>query len=233
MNKVALKILLPALLAGVLVAGCASPPPRLDLEGARILVARAYAVGADHLAVDSYQKAYEALREGETHLARGDQIRARESFVLSEHFAREAIRQAEREKARLEEELRAREAASRDQQTAVAVAPRPPELPMARPSVPPAAPPPRPAPPAVPALPEPVRAYDVREGDTLWIIAARPEVYGDPLLWPLLYKANRDQIRDPRQVYLGQVLDVPRNVSEAELEDVRAQARQSEIFPLP
>lgn len=232
MTKVSLTILLPALLAGFLVAGCASSPPRLDLEGARILVARAYAVGADHLAADSYQKAFDALREGETQLARGDQVRARESFVLSEHFAREAIRQAEREKARLEEELRAREAASLDQPPTVAVAPRPAEIPRARPSTPPATPP-RPAPAVVPAPPEPVRAYDVREGDTLWIIAARPEVYGDPLLWPLLYKANRDQIRDPRQVYLGQVLDVPRNVSEAELEDVRAQARQSEIFPLP
>ena len=49
--------------------------------------------------------------------------------------------------------------------------------------------------------------YEVREGDTLWSIAE--EVLGDPSLWPALYRANRDRIKDPRQVYPGQRLSVP------------------------
>jgi hypothetical protein len=72
----------------------------------------------------------------------------------------------------------------------------------------------------------------VQAGDTLWLIASRPEVYGDPLLWPVLYRANRDQIKDPRRVYEGQTLEVPRNMTDADLDEAREQARQSEIFPI-
>ncbi len=50
-------------------------------------------------------------------------------------------------------------------------------------------------------------AYRVEEGDTLWGIAET--VLGDPSLWPALYRANRDRIKDPREVYPGQRLTVP------------------------
>jgi nucleoid-associated protein YgaU len=49
--------------------------------------------------------------------------------------------------------------------------------------------------------------HDVQRGDTLATIAA--ETLGDPSLWPALYRANRDQIRDPDLIYPGQVLLVP------------------------
>lgn len=74
--------------------------------------------------------------------------------------------------------------------------------------------------------------HTVTEGETLWSIAARRDIYGDALLWPLLYKANRDQIKDPRQIYPGQVLSIPRDVSEAEKEESRQKARASDVFPL-
>ena len=80
-----------------------------------------------------------------------------------------------------------------------------------------------------PALPS---HYTVTDGETLWIIAALKEIYQDALLWPLLYRANRDQIKDPRQVYGGQTLTIPRNQSEAEIAEARASARKSGIFPL-
>jgi nucleoid-associated protein YgaU len=32
---------------------------------------------------------------------------------------------------------------------------------------------------------------------------------GDPTLWPLLYRANRDQIKDPSLLYPGQRLTIP------------------------
>ena len=49
--------------------------------------------------------------------------------------------------------------------------------------------------------------YVVREGDTLWTIASQE--IGDPTLWPALYLANRDQIKDPARVYPGQELAIP------------------------
>ncbi|WP_052446151.1 LysM peptidoglycan-binding domain-containing protein [Geoalkalibacter ferrihydriticus] len=194
-------------------------------------MARAYSLGADHLAIESYQAAFAALAQGEGHIARGDHAQAREAFAVAEHFAREAILAAQAEKLRMEEEFRAREQVERERQTTEAPV-RPTPKPQTLPSAPPSTVAPSPAPAVSAPPPTPVSVYDVQFGDTLWLIAARPEVYGDPLLWPLLYKSNRDQIKDPRQVYTGQTLDVPRNVSEREKEEVRAQARQSELFPV-
>ena len=47
----------------------------------------------------------------------------------------------------------------------------------------------------------------VESGDTLSKIAARE--LGHPGLWPELYRANRDRIKDPERVYPGQELTVP------------------------
>jgi nucleoid-associated protein YgaU len=52
--------------------------------------------------------------------------------------------------------------------------------------------------------------YTVRRGETLPQIAGRTEIYNDASLWPLIYRANRDQIRDPKQLWPGQVLTIPR-----------------------
>lgn len=85
-------------------------------------------------------------------------------------------------------------------------------------------------PPPQPTL-SPSPNYIVGNGETLWSIAARSNIYADALLWPLLYQANRDQIRDPRQIYPGQTLSIPRNASEAQKEEAREVARRSKIFP--
>ena len=73
-------------------------------------------------------------------------------------------------------------------------------------------------------------SYTVSEGELLWTIAKRADVYGDPLLWPLLYQANRDQIKDPRKIYAGQTLTIPRNTGEEEREKARNLAKKSDIF---
>src|SRR5699024_3443934 len=39
--------------------------------------------------------------------------------------------------------------------------------------------------------------YTVRAGDSLWDIAGRPTVYGNPLEWPLIYLENSGSINDP------------------------------------
>jgi nucleoid-associated protein YgaU len=47
----------------------------------------------------------------------------------------------------------------------------------------------------------------VQPGETLSIIAQ--ERWGDSSLWTVLYKANRDQIKDPARIYPGQELSIP------------------------
>jgi hypothetical protein len=68
--------------------------------------------------------------------------------------------------------------------------------------------------------------YTVRRGETLPQIAARPELYNDVALWPLIYRANRDQIRDPYQLWPGQVLKIPRSFSRDEALEARRQAHR-------
>ncbi len=50
----------------------------------------------------------------------------------------------------------------------------------------------------------------VRKGETLKSIARDSKLYGDESYWELIYKANRDQIRDPRILYPGQQLYLPK-----------------------
>lgn len=52
--------------------------------------------------------------------------------------------------------------------------------------------------------------YIVKEGDSLWKIAGKKEIYGDPFKWEMLYTANRDVIKNPHRIYPGQILIIPR-----------------------
>lgn len=63
--------------------------------------------------------------------------------------------------------------------------------------------------------------HTVKRGETLPQIAALAEVYGDASLWPLLYRANRDQIRDPRVLWPGQQLKIPRNLDKNDINEAR------------
>lgn len=51
------------------------------------------------------------------------------------------------------------------------------------------------------------RVHVVQPGESLWQIAA--VVAGNPHRWPELYRANRDQIKDPAHLYVGQRLAIP------------------------
>jgi nucleoid-associated protein YgaU len=64
-------------------------------------------------------------------------------------------------------------------------------------------------------------AYTVRRGETLPQIAGRAEIYNDAALWPIIYRANRDQIRDPRRLWPGQVLVIPRHFTRDEAMEAR------------
>ena len=53
-------------------------------------------------------------------------------------------------------------------------------------------------------------SHVVTKGECLWWIAEYQQVYNDPFMWPLIYKANRDIIKNPDLIYAGQTLEVPR-----------------------
>lgn len=45
--------------------------------------------------------------------------------------------------------------------------------------------------------------------DCLWNIAGNIEIYADPFMWPKIWQANKDQIRNPDIIHPGQVLTIP------------------------
>lgn len=75
--------------------------------------------------------------------------------------------------------------------------------------------------------------YVVKKNETLPGIAARHDIYNDSYMWPLIYKANRDQIKDPKSVYVGQDLKIPRNVSTEEIIEARREAGAPDPEKIP
>ena len=61
-------------------------------------------------------------------------------------------------------------------------------------------------------------SYTVMSGDNLWNISAKGDIYANPYQWPLIYKANRSQIKDADLIYSGQVLDIDRNASSSDVD---------------
>jgi nucleoid-associated protein YgaU len=53
-------------------------------------------------------------------------------------------------------------------------------------------------------------SYTVQKGDSLWSIAAKPEVYGKASQWRRIFDANRDLLKTPDQVRQGMTLKIPR-----------------------
>jgi hypothetical protein len=54
-----------------------------------------------------------------------------------------------------------------------------------------------------------VISYTVQRGDHLWGIARKAEHYGNGFAWPVIYRANRDQIKNPDLIYPDQNFQVP------------------------
>lgn len=67
--------------------------------------------------------------------------------------------------------------------------------------------------------------YVVVPGDHLWGISAKPTIYGNPYHWPLLYKANSHQIRDPDLIHPGQDLTIRRAWDRGEVDAAVTHAR--------
>ncbi len=65
----------------------------------------------------------------------------------------------------------------------------------------------------------------VVKDDTLWDLSASDGVYGDPFMWPLIYKKNRDQIQDPDLIEIGWRLDYLTNYTRKDREAAQRAAR--------
>lgn len=63
-----------------------------------------------------------------------------------------------------------------------------------------------------------VTSYSVVGGDNLWSISGKENVYGNSYQWPLIYKTNRDKIKDADLIYPGQVFDIDQNASASQID---------------
>lgn len=234
-------------IAVAVLAGCAKPP-LAELETARYLVHHAAEVGAADWSPGEYELARDALAAAEQQMARQQYRTAARTISLAQRYAEAArieseqavVRLAELERQRAEKANRQQEQFQRELAEKLEMAQRQRELEQSRQheearqaaaraaSATTAATPQIPSPPPV----EPVRVerYEVRAGQNLAEIASLPEVYGDGLLWPLIYRANRDQIKTPREIAPGQVLDIPRDKNNEELEAARREALELNLF---
>lgn len=230
------RTLFTILILTLLVPACARPPER-ELQQARATLAKAYSAGAPRFATDEYQAARSALADAEDLVRRGNYSLAKEILPFAEAHAQRAVAKVLEEQTNLElRKIREVKPPALPTTAAPVEQPKPPPTPQTKaaistpPAIVPAKIKPAPAPVPPPPPSPPLRTYRVGEGETLMTIAARREIYADGLLWPLLYRANRDQIKDPKRIYPGQNLSIPRDLSEAEKEDARDKARSLDIF---
>ncbi|MDR1396569.1 MAG: LysM peptidoglycan-binding domain-containing protein [Desulfarculales bacterium] len=89
---------------------------------------------------------------------------------------------------------------------------------------------PQSTPPPPPLLPT---TYTVEKCDDLWSISAKANIYNDPMYWPCILNANKDQIRDPNRIKEGQILTIPRNLTSSEMAGCRAEAARFPKYVIP
>jgi hypothetical protein len=80
--------------------------------------------------------------------------------------------------------------------------------------------------------------YTVLKGDYLWKISKKPEIYNDPIKWTWIYTKNRDIIKNPNIIHIGQELKIFREVLENEYmvkkgDDLKKIAGLPEIYNDP
>ncbi|MFQ6021254.1 MAG: LysM peptidoglycan-binding domain-containing protein [Acidiferrobacterales bacterium] len=79
---------------------------------------------------------------------------------------------------------------------------------------------------------EGLTTYTVVSGDNLWDISSYRVIYGNPYQWPLIYKANTDQIDDADLIFPNQVLVIPRDSSASEIDAAIHHARNRGAWTL-
>jgi nucleoid-associated protein YgaU len=234
------------LIVVIVLAGCAQPPVA-NLEDVRSVVAHAYASGAARYAPGEYQLASSALIAAEQQVKNGDTRKALNTLELARRYSSEALnitlehkkqlaleQQRLAEEKRLDEErkelLRERELElqrqvllKKQQELKDAAAKERKKIKVETKVVKKV---------VVPKVSKPlsVGRIEVMPGEDLAAIAARPEVYKDALLWPLIYRANRDQIKDPKEIFAGQIFVIPRDKNRDDEDAARHEAKTLNLF---
>lgn len=75
------------------------------------------------------------------------------------------------------------------------------------------------------APPEPI-TYVVSKNDSLWKIAAKDSVYGDPWLWPLILRNNSNLIKSADQISPGLILSIEMEPSVVDIDIATQHAKQ-------
>ena len=70
------------------------------------------------------------------------------------------------------------------------------------------------------------KRHKVNRGESLWTISARPDIYANPFLWPLIWQTNKDTVKNPSNVREGQVLKIRPNPTVNEVVDAVTYARE-------
>jgi nucleoid-associated protein YgaU len=230
MRFLAKKLVLMAVLPACLVSACSRSVP-LWREDAGMVLDRARTHGADTLLPAEFKSVEDTFVKGEILFLQKEQKEANTYFrlawtkgkLLEDNLAAEKLRMAEAARLKAEAEKRDREL----QKFVMEVQQRPmPEkvevevAPEARKKVE--------KPRQIKEKPQPAY-HTVKRGETLPQIAAQPDVYNDHTLWPLIYRANRDQIRDPRHIWPGQVLRIPRNIGRDDIAEARRYGQEKPL----
>jgi nucleoid-associated protein YgaU len=55
------------------------------------------------------------------------------------------------------------------------------------------------------------KTWKLQYGECLWTLAAKEEIYKDPLKWPRIWRGNEQLIEDPDWVLAGWTINIPRD----------------------
>lgn len=225
------------LIAVSLMAGCATtPPPQLD--SAHRAIKAAQQEEAATYAAQEFCQAQRALAKGQAHLRQQNTDQAIKSLEQAKRIAqdakvkaisqKQAVQHYQQQLHQLDSETRINTLKKNLAKAETQKAACSPKQPTAPEKIAPTVTKKTTVKPK-PAQPK-ITIYTVGDGENLYAIAAKQRVYNEGLLWPLIYRANRDQIKDPQQIYPGQQLTIPRNLAAEEIESARETARKSGIF---
>lgn len=186
------------LISTSLITGCATAPPTQEMSDARQSVEAAESIGANRHAPAALNSAQQLLSKAQDDLKAGEYEEAQKEAVAAREAARQAMAISH-----------AKQTTTPALETAPHAAKPQEELHTQ---------------PHSPATPQP-ELYTVRKHDSLWNIAAKNSVYGDPLLWPLLLKSNANEIHDADLILPGLVLTIDPGPSEHEKQAARQHAK--------
>ena len=176
--------------------GCTTSPPIQEMSDARQSVEAAESVGAEKLAPDALVSAQQLLSKAQNDLEAGQYEEAQKGALAAREAARQAVVISQAKQV------------VKQEQHEVTEKPKEPAV--------------NPIPPT-PSEPAPI-IYTVATWDNLWSIAAKTSVYGDPLLWPLILKANANLIHNADLIFPGQVFVIDAGPSESNKQAAREHA---------